>query len=495
MHDVVHDLELLFRARHGLVHLDTVEEERARGLLHHVAHRLDVPFFTWSRSRGLVRAGNREAVYGTAAPHKALQHVVHADVGAIYHWMGVSRGMLEGDLEQALLRDAAGAMAGRTGALVLTGPELSVPEALAPVVTRSALPGPTEGELLTLLEQVVRDVSARQHVELDVSREEMRRLLAQLRGLTLLEAEKVLTRALVEDGRLDLDDLRHVADAKRAWVEEDGVLEYTPVEASLARVADMEGFKLWLEHRTAVVQNPRRAREAGLPFPRGVLLLGVPGSGKSLAAKAVASEWRLPLLRLDPSGLYNKYIGETEKNFRRAMETAERMAPVILWIDELEKAFASGGGEDGGVSQRVLGSFLSWMQERTGDVFVVATANDVQALPPEFLRKGRFDEIFFVDLPDEATRVEILRIHLELRGHDPADFDLRALAERARGFSGSELEQVVVSAQYAAFATGGGITAAALDAEIGRTKPLAVTMAERIEALRRWARGRTVSAN
>jgi SpoVK/Ycf46/Vps4 family AAA+-type ATPase len=226
-----------------------------------------------------------------------------------------------------------------------------------------------------------------------------------------------------------------------------------------------------------------------------VLLLGVPGSGKSLAAKAVASEWRLPLLRLDPSGLYNKYIGETEKNFRRAMETAERMAPVILWIDELEKAFASGGGEDGGVSQRVLGSFLSWMQERTGDVFVVATANDVQALPPEFLRKGRFDEIFFVDLPDEATRVEILRIHLELRGHDPADFDLRALAERARGFSGSELEQVVVSAQYAAFATGGGITAAALDAEIGRTKPLAVTMAERIEALRRWARGRTVSAN
>jgi hypothetical protein len=495
VHDIVHDLELLFRARHGLVHLDTAEEGRARGLLHHVADRLGIPFFTWTRSRGLVRAGRRDAVYGTAPLHKAVDHVVAADTGALYHLGGVSRSMLAGDLEQALFRDAAAAMASRTGAVVLTGPDLDVPPGLAPVVTRSALPGPSEGELFGLLEQVVRDVSARQHVELDVTRDEMQHLLGQLRGLTLLEAEKVLTKALVEDGRLDLDDVRHVAEAKRAWVEEEGVLEYTPVEASLARVADMEGFKRWLAHRTAVVRNPGRAREEGLAFPRGVLLLGVPGAGKSLAAKAVASEWRLPLLRLDPSGLYNKYIGETEKNFRRAMTTAERMAPVILWIDELEKAFASGGSEDGGVSQRVLGSFLSWMQERDGDVFVVATANDVQALPPEFLRKGRFDEVFFVDLPDAATRAEILRIHLEMRGHDPGEFDLAALADDADGFSGSELEQVVVSAGYAGFASGRGVTPGALRAEIARTRPLAVTMAEKIHALRSWASGRTVSAN
>jgi SpoVK/Ycf46/Vps4 family AAA+-type ATPase len=226
-----------------------------------------------------------------------------------------------------------------------------------------------------------------------------------------------------------------------------------------------------------------------------VLLLGVPGCGKSLSAKAVAAEWRLPLLRLDPSSLYNKYIGESERNFKRAMATADAMAPVILWIDELEKAFASGGSEDGGVSQRILGTFLSWMQDRAGDVFVVATANDVHRLPPEFLRKGRFDEIFFVDLPDAATRAEVLRIHLARRGHDAAAFPLEALAAVAHDFSGSELEQVVVSALYQSFADGGTLEPAALRAEIARTRPLAVTMAEPIAALRAWAEGRTVRAN
>jgi SpoVK/Ycf46/Vps4 family AAA+-type ATPase len=203
----------------------------------------------------------------------------------------------------------------------------------------------------------------------------------------------------------------------------------------------------------------------------------------------------MPLLRLDPSGLYNKYIGESERNFKRAMETAERMAPVLLWIDELEKAFASGGGEDGGVSQRILGTFLSWMQERTGDVFVIATANDVQRLPPEFLRKGRFDEIFFVDLPDAPTRAEIFRIHLAARRQDPAGFELDELASQAEGFSGSEIEQVVVSALYDTFAAGATLTSEGLRAEIARTRPLSVTMAERIDALRAWALGRTVAAN
>lgn len=495
MNDVLHELELLFRSRHGVVHLDTGEEERARGLLHHVAHRLGVPFFVWTRSRGLARAGMKGSVYGTDEPLKALEHVAHARIDALYHFQGVSRSTLEGDLAAALVRDCARALETHTGALVLSGSDLDVPEALTGVVTHASLPGPTESELRDLLGQVVRDVSARRHVALEMEPDEITALLAHLRGLTLMEAEKVLTRALVEDGTLDADDLRLVAEAKKSLVERDGLLEYTPVEASLARVADLAGFKAWLAHRTAVVRNPAKAREAGLPFPRGVLLLGVPGCGKSLAAKAVAAEWRLPLLRLDPSGLYNKYIGESEKNFRRAMQTAERMAPVILWIDELEKAFASGGSEDGGVSQRVLGTFLSWLQERAGDVFVVATANDVQRLPPEFLRKGRFDEVFFVDLPDAATRAEILRIHLEARDQDPDAFPLESLSEAADGFSGSELEQAVVSVQYAAFADGGRITPDALTAEIARTRPLSVTMAEPIAALRAWARERTVSAH
>ncbi len=240
--------------------------------------------------------------------------------------------------------------------------------------------------------------------------------------------------------------------------------------------------------------RPEKAEEFGLDFPRGVLLLGVPGCGKSLAAKAVAAEWRLPLLKLDPSNLYNKYIGESERNFKRAMEAAERMAPVVLWIDELEKAFAT-GGEDGGVSQRILGTFLSWMQDRTGDVFIVATANDISRLPPEFLRKGRFDEIFFVDLPDQQTRSEIFRIHLDNRGKSAEEFDLVALGAASSGFSGSEVEEVVVSGLYGAFSEGSAVTTEALLAEISQTRPLSVTMAEKVESLRAWARDRAVRAN
>jgi SpoVK/Ycf46/Vps4 family AAA+-type ATPase len=333
-------------------------------------------------------------------------------------------------------------------------------------------------------------------VEVRLSRDETDRLLHHLSGLTLLEAEKILTKAIVEDGLLDADDIRHVVSAKREVVEREGLLEYYPVEATLSEVADLAALKEWLRKRRRVVEAPERARSFGLDFPRGVLLLGVPGCGKSLSAKAVAAEWSLPLLKLDPSSLYNKYIGESEKNFRRAMETAEELAPVVLWIDELEKAFATGrGGEDGGVSTRILGTFLSWLQERQGDVFVVATANDVQSLPPEFLRKGRFDEIFFVDLPDGDTRREIFRIHLEAREQDPDGFDLASLARATGGFSGSEIEEVVVSGLYTAFAGERPLDTELLLAEARATRPLSVTMGERIDRLRAWARDRTVSAH
>jgi SpoVK/Ycf46/Vps4 family AAA+-type ATPase len=232
-----------------------------------------------------------------------------------------------------------------------------------------------------------------------------------------------------------------------------------------------------------------------LGFPRGVLLLGVPGCGKSLCAKAVASEWGLPLLKLDPANLYDKYIGDSEKNFKRAMRTAERMAPIVLWIDELEKAFASGGDADGGVSKRVFGTFLSWLQERKGDVFVMATSNDIAALPPEFIRKGRFDEVFFVDLPKADARAEIFRIHLAKRNQDAKKFDLQVLAGASDGFSGAEIEQAVVGGLYGAFAAGTALTTAMLLTEIQSTRPLSGTMWEKISQLREWASSRTVAAD
>jgi SpoVK/Ycf46/Vps4 family AAA+-type ATPase len=346
-----------------------------------------------------------------------------------------------------------------------------------------------------LVEHILRDLAARMPVRMQMTREEGQRLLGHLRGLTLIEAEKVLTKAIVEDNLLSAADVAHVIAAKKQIVEQEGVLEYYPLEESMAQVADLAGLKAWLAKRKSIIVEPQRAAQFGLSFPKGVLLVGVPGCGKSLCAKAVATEWGLPLLKLDSAALYNKYMGETEKNFRRAMHTAERIAPVILWIDELEKAFASGGSEDGGVSQRVLGTFLSWMQERAGDVFIVATANDVSRLPAEFLRKGRFDEIFFVDLPNAVARRAIFEIHLRKRGKDPMTLPLGELVQATEQFSGAEIEQVIVAALYSVFAENKALDGAALLAEIRATRPLAHTMAERVTALREWARERTVGAN
>jgi len=492
--DALNDIELLVRSRYGLIYLDTPEEDRANGLLAHIADRLGVPFFTWTRSQGLSRA-DHGMVYESPDPTKAIQHVLGARQNAVYHFRSFAHLLASNDLLLSLVRDATRSMEQLKGVIVLTGEGIELPGAIKELAAHVTLPGPSDGEFRDLLGSIIEDISRAQHVTVELSREETTSLVKHLSGLTLMEAGKILTKAIIEDGALSSDDIVHVIDAKRKVVEREGLLEYYPARGNMTSVADLVTLKAWLAKRKAVVKEPERAEQFGLTFPRGVLLLGVPGCGKSLSAKAVASEWDLPLLKLDPSNLYNKYIGESESNFKRAMRAAERMAPVVLWIDELEKAFASGGGEDGGVSQRILGSFLSWMQERRGDVFVVATANDIQALPPEFLRKGRFDEIFFVDLPDRVTREEIFQIHLDGRGHDARGFDLVTLATQTEGFSGSEIEEVVVSALYTAFSNATALDTAAVAHEVTVTKPLSITMAEKIQAMREWASGRAVRAN
>ncbi|MEZ4425008.1 MAG: AAA family ATPase [Gemmatimonadota bacterium] len=495
LRDAAHELGLLVRSRHPLLVLDSTDDERLRTLLHHVTDAVGVPLFTWSRVRGLTRAGASAAVYGTDDPGAALGHVSASTVTALYHFPGLAP-LLRGNAAlEARFQEAVARARAHRSTLVVTGPDVDLPEAVTPHITRFQMPAPSEAELRGLLSQLIRDLSARQHVEVAVTPAELTRLLRPLEGLTLLEAEKILTKAIVEDGRLGVEDIRHVIDAKKQVIEREGLLEYYPLEEAQTEIADLVRLKDWLRKRKAVLQDPAAAQRFGLEFPRGMLLLGVPGCGKSLCAKAVAAEWQLPLLKLDPSNLYNKYIGESEKNFKRAMEAAERMAPVVLWIDELEKAFAEGGSEDGGVSTRILGSFLSWMQERKGEVFVVATANQIARVPPELLRKGRFDEIFFVDLPPAEVRRDILRIHLAKRGHDPAGFDLDGLAARSDGFSGAELEQVVVAALFSAFSARQPLTDGGLHAEIDGTLPLSVTMAERVAEMRAWARDRAVPAN
>jgi hypothetical protein len=491
--DFLGELGLLIRSRYGLIWVRTVERERVESLLFYLGDSLDLPLFTWTLNGGLRRFDLEKPVYQSGDPKTALDHVLSSRFAALYHFEGLGP-FLEDRIVAAKFEDVVRCFAERRGAIIVTGNDVNIPEAVKAHSAVLDLPTPGPEEFRALIEDVLRDLGKRMHPEIAMSDQDMNRLLGNLQGLTLTEAEKILTKALVEDGRLDADDISLVVKEKKSIIEREGLLEFTPVDRGMRDIADLQSLKSWLAKRKNIITDPDRAARAGLTFPKGILLLGVPGSGKSLCAKAVATEWGLPLLKMDPSRLYNKYIGESEKNFRRAMETAERLSPVILWIDEIEKAFASERGEDGGVSQRVLGIFLSWLQERKGRVFVAATANDISKLPPELLRKGRFDEIFFVDLPDANTRKEIFRIHLEQRGHDASGFDLAALSGATEAFTGAEIEQVVVSALYTSFSGHASLCTEMLMEEARRTAPLSRTRAEYITWLRNWARERTVPA-
>ena len=283
-----------------------------------------------------------------------------------------------------------------------------------------------------------------------------------------------------------------MVDRKAALLGQDGLLEYFPAEENSFELGGFGRLKTWLER--ARVGFSTEAAELGLPPPRGILLAGVQGCGKSLAAKAIAREWRLPLLKLDAGRLYDKYHGESEKNLRRAIALAEAMAPTVLWIDELEKSFASFGSSelDSGTSQRIFATLLSWLQEKKKPVFVVATANDVFRLPPELMRKGRFDELFFVDLPDDAERRAIFEIHLRRKRQDVARFDLATLVRASAGMSGAEIEQAVVSGLYRALHEKRALDGAILAEELASTVPLSRTRAEDVARLRELAQGRFV---
>jgi SpoVK/Ycf46/Vps4 family AAA+-type ATPase len=312
--------------------------------------------------------------------------------------------------------------------------------------------------------------------------------------LTRRQAERIISDAITIDQKFADTDINKVIAEKRRMVARDGLLEYIQTPLHLDEIGGMNRLKEWLKMRKDA--HSSHAAEFGIEPPRGVLMLGVQGAGKSLCAKAIATAWQQPLLRLDPGVLYASYIGESERNLRQALIQTEMMSPVILWIDEIEKAFASAASRsaDGGLSQRMFGTLLTWLQERKAPVFVVATANDIGALPPELLRKGRFDEIFFVDLPSEETRKQIFAIHLKKRDRDPDNFDLDKLAEKSEGYSGSEIEQAIISALHIAYGKNKQLTTELIAESIKMSPPLSVTMAEHVESLRLWAKGRCVQA-
>jgi len=492
--DPVNELVVLVRSRLGLIALDADDAAQARETLAAAAAQLGIPLFSWTRTKGLVRKNGGPAIASTADIVGALAYVEAARESAIFEFEGLGTDLADPTRAQ-YLKDAIAGLDGLDAAIVVLDSTEALPESLRKLAALVTLPPPERADYLAVIKRVVQHLHDRIPVRAELTQAEGERLIAALRGCTLSEAERILTRVIVDDGILSAKDIAQVVAAKYTDMKAAGLLEFCTIDVKLADIADLASLKAWLATRRAVIADPTRAAEAGLPFPRGMLLVGVPGCGKSMCAKAVAADWELPLLKLDTSGIYDKFVGESEKRFLAAIHSAERAAPAVLWIDEIEKAFSAGSDNDGGVSVRILGTFLSWLQERRGDVFVVATANDIARLPPELVRKGRFDEIFFVDLPTADVRESIFRLHLERRRQAIAGFDLAALAAAADGFSGSEIEQAVVSALYAVFAAGGTLRMEDLSAEIARTRPLSSTMQERIQALRDWSQGRTVSAH
>jgi hypothetical protein len=491
--DDVRDLELMIRSHHPFILVDEVEEGRVTSLLDHVANRLEMPLLRWAAHRGLARPG-ADAVYKTESPEQCLAHLAASNSETIAYLSDFARYFDRPEVVSRL-REVHDALAGHRGAVVLSGSLADLPAHVAPLFTALRLHTPGRDVYHRYVAAVLADIKSRQSVRVDLTSEDVVELLEHLKGLPFYEVRKIITQAIVEDGCLDRKDLGAVLVAKRAAVERTGALEYIPVEAQAAEVAGLTRLRDWLDKRRRAFRDPDGARARGLTPPRGLLLTGVQGCGKSLCARAIAASWRLPLVRLDPSALYRKFFGETEQNLRRAIQTAEDVAPVVLWIDEIEKAFAGNSDNDGGTTRRVFGTFLTWLQEKKESVFVLATANDISGLPPELLRKGRFDEIFFVDLPKEDVRRTIVSLHLARRHHDPNTFDLATLAAQTEGFSGAEIEQAIVAALYSAFSAEVPLTTALLLGEIAETKPLSVTMSERVHAMRTWAENRTVPAD
>jgi hypothetical protein len=485
--DAAHDLEALIQSRHPIVTIDTVEEERVDNLLGIVSHYLHMPLFTWTVTHGLQRIGAEGAVYGTANPQMLVRHLVTLTVRGIFHLKDLHAHVADATVARGV-RDIAQASVKSGSTAIISGESIHLPAELAREAVPFDLHLPDREELQDVVHQILHTLQRQHDLRVTLGPEGMESLLQTLSGLTLNQARQAVAWAVLDDNALTADDIPRLLRRKGEAVREEGLLEFYPPEDNTFQLGGFEHLKAWLER--ARVGFTDEARALGLPPPRGILIVGVQGCGKSLAAKVIARTWKQPLLKLDAARLYDKFIGESEKNLRKALDFAEAIAPCILWIDEIEKGFASGGEADAGLSLRMLGSFLTWLQERQAPVFVAATANDVLALPPELLRKGRFDEIFFVDLPDAVSREAILRIHLTLRRQDPSTFNVTALVAASEGFSGAEIEQAITASLYRALHDKQTLTDAMLCEEMHGTQPLSVSRREDVERLREMARGR-----
>lgn len=489
----LHDLELLLRSDTPIVLIESIEEPRVVELFSRLAIRISEPGFCWTVTDGLRRIEyDTEPQRMLAEPTEVLRHIRVTPQRGLYLLLDFHP-YLDNPLHVRLLKEIAQGYAALPRTLVLLSHALEAPPELRHLSARFTLRLPDRNRLMALIREEAKSwQQVTNQGAVRATREAVDQLANNLLGITESDARRLIRNAIRRDGAITQDDVADVRRAKYELLSPEGIISFEYDTRSFADIAGLSNLKRWIERRRAAFLDPERRRD----HPRGLLLLGVQGGGKSLAAKAVAGYFGVPLLRLDFGALYNKYIGETERNLRKALETADLMAPCVLWLDEIEKGVAT-GSEDEGVGRRVLGTLLTWMAERRSRVFLAATANDIQRLPPELIRKGRLDEIFFVDLPTVEIRRDIFAIHLRQRGLNPDHFDLDALAEASEGFTGAGIEQVVVSARFADSTSEAptAITTETLLTELANTQPLSVVMDAQIQRLRAWARERTVPAH
>jgi AAA+ superfamily predicted ATPase len=535
-------LKVLINSSTPIVVMETVEEVRALTLVRNACSDLNMAVFEWTIADGLVRSGSgaaapqsaaytrtetrggaippgnseadrlaravlstagsdagaspRTAMYNTTDPVQALANLETMTIEAVFVLKDFHRHM-DSPIVVRRLRDVGQKFSANRRTLVLTAPAIEMPPELASLVEFLDLPLPDPARLREIIRETYTRMAGTHTLKLQLDANGVDAMAANLRGLTEEAAERAISQTVVGRLALSPDCITDVLEAKKALLKRSEMLEFVDATDTMASVGGLENMKRWLQQRQGAWDDG--ARKFGLDPPKGVIILGVQGCGKSLCARAVAGEWQLPLVKFDTAAVYDKFIGETEKRIQKVFRVAEGLAPCVLWIDELEKVFAGSGPDsasaDAGVSSRLLASFLSWMQERKAPVFVAATCNNVTVLPPELIRKGRFDELFFVDLPSAAERKQVLAIQLTKRKRNPADYDLDPVAEAAQGFSGAEIESAVQTALYAAFARKQELSNEDLLTALSSTVPLSVTRAEEIAELRAWAKDRAVWAS
>ncbi len=489
--DLRSELGLLVRSRYPLIVIEGVDESKIRDLVQQVSIDLSLTFLEWSSTEGLRRSGVG-TLPDSKAPEDALDRLLDMDADVLALIQDLQPYLERPEIVRRL-RETETRLAGRNNSLVLSGVRVELPAELEPLAARLVISLPDEKELRRIVRVTARELEIQRRSKIELEKEDFETFAQALRGLHVHEARRVLYQAALDDGRLAPDDLPLLRQSKQRRLEQGSFLEWIEPMPGLDSLGGSPNLKKWAGRRREAFSEA--AKLFGLDAPKGLLLVGVPGTGKSLACRALAGEWELPLLRLDPGKLYDKFVGQTESNLRRALSAAEAMAPAVLWLDEIEKALGSSDGAgDMGLSQRILGTLLTWMQDRPEPVFLMATSNDVGRLPVELLRRGRFDEIFFVDLPELEDRKHILAIHLDRRQRDPARFDLDSLAEMTEGFSGAELEGVIVAGLYQAFSERQELTTGALVSEIESTRTLAQLRPRDIASLRAWGKDHAVQA-